>query len=185
MAGVDKMMRSLRKRFPSPPEIKAALADAHHQPDRVVAIVLPAIIEGLLQRMIEVKLENRSPELLNRLFERRGPMSDFEGKIDISLAMGWIKDYQAADLGRIRTVRNAFAHSAVDLSFDTPEIQGIIEGSSLMVGFKRLIAEDVEMAGFVLGSRSAFLSMCHVAAYSVANRHMHAHGTSLIDGLYL
>lgn len=49
-------------------------------------------------------------------------LRDFYAKIQIAYASGIIGKSACSDLNLIRKIRNTFAHSHIDLSFDTPEI---------------------------------------------------------------
>jgi hypothetical protein len=59
------------------------------------------------------------------LFEERGPLSDFASKIQVGYAMGLFGPKTKQDLGLIREIRNAFAHSLALISFDTKEIADV------------------------------------------------------------
>lgn len=177
MSSFDKVMKELRKKFPTPLEVRSALHEARDQPDRVVAIVLPAIIEGMLQRVIEKNLVDTDPSLMNRLFQRRGPLSDFEGKADMALAMGWIDGGQAKEIDYIRNVRNYFAHTSIDLTFETPQIDSLIQKSPLVEAVNRA---EIEGKKVTMDSKTAFVTMCYMAAIRL-NIHYRKHdGESLI-----
>ena len=121
------MLRELSRRFPPSPEAKEILLSLHKQDDRSVAIVAVAMLEAVLERLIIKKLAQLSPDLEGRLFKNRGPISDFDSKVLVAAALGVITDGVRKALDAIRAVRNVFAYSTVNVTFDTPEVANEIK----------------------------------------------------------
>lgn len=180
MSSYDEILKKLRRKFPAPPEVKRALDEADKQPDRIAAIVIPAILEGLLQRLIEGRFPALDATLSNRVFERRGPLADFAGKIDIARAMGWIGQRTCDDLHFVREIRNVFAHSAIELTFDTDEIIKLIDRSPLV---NEVRGSKVMRSTARVSHRGAFITTCYMAAIQLHWHHRDGGGEVLIAGL--
>jgi DNA-binding MltR family transcriptional regulator len=115
-------LRALSRKFPPPRELEDIFFTLEHDAPRAVAIIVGAIIEGMLERIIISRLKDKEPNLIGRLFKNKGPLSDFDSKLLIAQAFGIIERTKAEDLHRIKSVRNTFAHAPQNITFDTPEI---------------------------------------------------------------
>jgi hypothetical protein len=102
----------------------AAIVQAieEEQNERASAIVLGAMVEASLMSALTWGMSIDDPDLHDRIFEGDGPLSDFSGKILMASALRLIGPIARLDLDIIRHVRNAFAHSLINVSFATPEI---------------------------------------------------------------
>ena len=72
----------------------------------------------------------------------------FSAKIKIAHAIGVIGDEAKDDLEKIRTVRNTFAHSILEIDFETPEIQAVCKSIKVPAATKAMapkIDEDWEI----------------------------------------
>jgi hypothetical protein len=125
-------LRKLSRKFPAPPEIAQTLEALSHEPDRSAAIVGAGLLETALERLIIKSLKHSTPRLIGELFENRGPLSDFRSKIIAACAFGVISPNQAQEFHSIRFIRNAFAHSRMNVSFATKEIAKEMD-SSIMI----------------------------------------------------
>jgi DNA-binding MltR family transcriptional regulator len=122
-------LRQLIRKYPPPTELKAIIEGLSNEPDRSAAIIAAAILEGMLERMILHRLAVKDdPGLIGQLFTNRGPLSDLHSKILVARAFGFIGANAAADMNRIKAIRNVFAHAAHAVSFDTPEIDREVRG---------------------------------------------------------
>jgi DNA-binding MltR family transcriptional regulator len=111
-------LRRLSRRHPAPAELEKILNDLMSAPDMSVAIVSAALVEAMLEKLLQSRFVSSDPNLIGRIFNNRGPMSDFDSKILIAHAFGFITDDIAADLHSLQAIRNAFAHAKVQISFD-------------------------------------------------------------------
>ena len=119
--------RSLAALFRSeaadPDELKKSLNERFGSSDRTTCIVFSAGIERELEDLILRHLHIEHEELGNLLFERDGALSTFYGNIRFGRALGlYDKSFQAI-LDTIRRIRNAFAHSAIPITFASDEIK--------------------------------------------------------------
>jgi DNA-binding MltR family transcriptional regulator len=94
------------------------------------ALVFCARLEQTLAAIIQENMPRLSETLKDKLFTEGGPLSDFQPKIDIALAMGVIKPDDGRTLHALRGIRNVFAHS------DDPDIH--FEHESLTKRFDKL-----------------------------------------------
>lgn len=111
-------LRSLTSKVPEPDEADRIMSGLHQESDRTAAIVGSSLVESTLQDLIGSAMSNKAIDLPEKLFENRGPLSDFNSKIIIAQAFGLISDRMASDLQRIRKIRNCFAHARVNVDFE-------------------------------------------------------------------
>jgi DNA-binding MltR family transcriptional regulator len=95
--------------------------------DRDIAITTVTIVEQGLENAIlhEMKLRAEADDIL---FTGQAPIiRDLADKIKLAYLLGVIGPLTMADLGSIRAIRNAFAHSREYLDFDVPELLAVLE----------------------------------------------------------
>ena len=93
-----------------------------------VALALSARLENSLEQILQSAMPNLSNAQKPRLFEGYGPLASFSSKIEITFALGHIKEEEKRYLHAIREIRNKFAHSPDhQLNFDSPEIIELCE----------------------------------------------------------
>jgi len=83
------------------------------------------MVDRGLEAMLLRNFVDLSKRQIEAIFEGTGPLVSFSAKIKIAHAIGIIGDHVKVDLDKIRMVRNTFAHSVLEIDFDTPEIQAI------------------------------------------------------------
>jgi len=91
------------------------------QTDRGVAIVGAAYVDLVLRESITIRLLPE-PDILECLFENRGPLQDFGARIQVGFALGIYQRPAYGDLRTIKDIRNAFAHSAEAMDFEHPDV---------------------------------------------------------------
>ena len=101
--------------------------ESHPSPmgDRSIAIIGSALVEKALEVSILARLGPFvTPEVRKGIFDHNsnGPLADFSARIKMAHAMDIVGKKTTADLNRIRTIRNAFAHTVQLLDFDGPEV---------------------------------------------------------------
>jgi hypothetical protein len=90
---------------------------------RSIALVMAAVLEQALEGALLAKLPGIKAGNEAYLFSVDGaPLRDFDSKIRIAFGLELIGEGARSDLSLIRTVRNTFAHSRLDISFNTPEV---------------------------------------------------------------
>lgn len=120
-------LRELIRKFPPPPELDKILETLETQTDRSIAIVGVAVVEASIEKLIIKKLPVTTPRLIGRLFKNRGPLSDFDSKILMAHALDLFKEGWIELLHSVKSIRNVFAHSQIDVTFDTDEISKEIQ----------------------------------------------------------
>lgn len=101
--------------------------------DLPTALAAAAVVEHGLEYAILANLARDGPTIRDSLFEGRGAvLRDFAAKTAMAFAMGIIGEQTRCDLGAIRRIRNAFAHTRLKVDFDTPEIVAACEQISVL-----------------------------------------------------
>lgn len=127
-----RSLHDLSRHLPSPADIRSTFGALSQDTDRSVAIVAASVAENALERVIRARMVVDRRELSDSLFGHRGPVSDFNGKIQIAEAFGFIAPPIASDLQLIRKIRNAFAHAAADIAFVTPEVAAAMRNFAIL-----------------------------------------------------
>ncbi|AYN96411.1 hypothetical protein EAW52_21855 [Pseudomonas sp. LTJR-52] len=93
--------------------------------DRGAVIVAAALLEDDLSEMLKdiIKRNGVSAKQIKEVFDLSGPLSSFSSKALICYAFGLITKDIFDDLGKIRKLRNKFAHSTDKVDFLSPEIE--------------------------------------------------------------
>jgi DNA-binding MltR family transcriptional regulator len=141
----------------TPPHFAGLMEEIKHTSDRTAAIVLSAWVEQNLEMKIIAALPRRDEETVKKLQERDSALSGFYSKIHLAFALGLIDEETRDNLDVIRRIRNVFAHAAVFVTFQTPEIAKEIEK------LKTTTEASPQMAEFS-AERSRFTSACAVFA---------------------
>jgi hypothetical protein len=119
-------LRALGRRLPTPPEFREILDSLHEQTDLAIAVIGAATLESILEKLIAKSLPSLTPVLEGSIFKNRGPLSDFESKVLIAVALSIIPQGFAEKINCIRKIRNTFAHATVPISFETPAVSNEI-----------------------------------------------------------
>ena len=90
--------------------------------ERSVALMIGALIEDRLRSVIEQRISHLTPDEMADFFSDNGPASDFASRIKIAYALGGIPAWIWDDVNLIREIRNAFAHTRLQLSFADKEL---------------------------------------------------------------
>lgn len=138
----DELRRLMN--IPPPADVKVILDSLDKQSDRAAALVAGGLLDTALERLIRHSLKVKDRELVNQLFQQRGPMGDLHSKIIVATAFGVVKPEVSAELNIIRSVRNVFAHATANLTFETPEISEAIERSALARIFAQAIGAGLK-----------------------------------------
>ncbi len=133
LMGMAKLsLHDLSRRLPSPADLRSTFGSLSQDTDRSVAIVAASVAENALERVIRARMLVSRRDLSDGLFGHRGPVSDFNGKIQIAEAFGFIAPPIAFDLQLIRKIRNAFAHAASNIGFSTPEVAAAMSNFAIL-----------------------------------------------------
>ena len=90
---------------------------------RSIVLVIGAILEQGLATAILVNLPGIEAGNEGYVFmDDAAPLRDFDARIRMAFALGIFGEGMRSDLSLIRSIRNTFAHSRLDINFDTPEV---------------------------------------------------------------
>jgi len=109
-------------------------------------------------------LPRTDADFTNRLFENRGPLSDFNSKILVAEAFGLLTRPLANELHVLRAIRNTFAHAKMSLSFDLEPIVSELRKLKLLtsIGGGKIPGPIKESLAAQLAPQSAFLLVVRV-----------------------
>lgn len=103
--------------------IASVFTETLHVSDRVAAISCAALLDDTLGAAIAARFIKMGKDWEDRIFiDHNAPLGTFASKIVVGYAMGLFGPLTRANLDRIRSIRNDFAHSAAPVSFDAPVI---------------------------------------------------------------
>lgn len=169
-------LRKLTKKFPPPQEVKSIMDALRDESDLSAAIIASALLESALEKFLIGRMREKEPRLLGQLFENRGPLSDFNGKILCAVAFGVLSVPAGEHFQAIRHIRNAFAHSRVPISFETPQVRKEIDGFGAIRAMKEVHAKIGE-----IGGKSAFLLIVTILLIQLDSQHQQAGLGKLYD----
>ena len=143
--------------MPTPPEVEAIMESLRGENDIGVAIVASALMEAALERLLTTKFKTKSKDLLGRVFQNEGPLSNFHGKILVAQAFGVITSPLAEEMHRIRAIRNAFAHAKVAISFSNEIVQREVASLKLITTISNI--QKVKWEPALAGKRAFLLAV--------------------------
>ena len=85
--------------------------------DRTCAIVMGAMLDHSLERLLLLHMKPLSRDQHDRLFFGFGPLGSFSAKIRIAAAFGIIGEKTVRDLETLNDIRNVFGHAAQGITF--------------------------------------------------------------------
>lgn len=95
--------------------------------ERGSAIVTAALMDNALKELLQAKLVP-SPTKKDTLFDGfYSPLGNFSAKIDFAYRIGTIGQNMKSSLHLIRKIRNDFAHSTLNISFESASVQDRIK----------------------------------------------------------
>jgi hypothetical protein len=90
--------------------------------DRVTAIVGLAFLEEDLRNSIEARLRD-DKNIIKEMFNVSGPLGSYKAKADLGFLLKSYDKDAHADLLRMGTIRNRFAHWRQPITFGSPDIK--------------------------------------------------------------
>jgi hypothetical protein len=130
---------------------------------RTLAIVATSYLENVLRKAITAYLHAEIGELgQRRIFEdEQAPLRDFSSRIRMARGLGIIDDAVEKDLNFLRAIRNSFAHSVEEVTFDTKAVVDAFNALNVVGNetYKRIVAVESERP---LGRPEAFAVMASI-----------------------
>lgn len=140
-----KTLNKLSKKTPDEEEIYRLVANLVNEADRVAAIVAASFLERAIKDAIVSRLKRQDEETLGKLFEdsRSGPLATFDAKIRMAYALGIFGPITKHDFDLIRRIRNTFAHSITDVSFDADEVKKAVASlrGDALIGIRKTLTD--------------------------------------------
>jgi hypothetical protein len=143
-------------------EFGSVATEVKDSPDRSACIVVTSMLSRVLENVILARLMIVEKDRILPLFESDGALSTFHGNINFAFALKLINEAVKDDLGVIRRVRNAFAHSILPLTFETEEISLEIRKINYKSYYTLSSSETANFAVFAPHEiRREFMVCCH------------------------
>lgn len=119
----ESALRNLTRKPPDEGSKNAVLNSMiGNDSDRAAALVMTSFVESSLPIGIILVLGINDQANIKKLFLERGILATFEARAQMATLLGIFGPEAQENLKVIRLVRNAFAHSMVDINFTTKEI---------------------------------------------------------------
>lgn len=113
----------LRRRLPSSEEFAAFMANVDIMNARAMVLITTSYVDSTLERLISTEFVTLTESKSNSLFRSHSaPLGSFSSKIALGHVLGMFGDNFADHLNNIRSIRNAFAHSMLEIDFEQTEI---------------------------------------------------------------
>jgi len=117
-----------KRALPSVPGLSADsarfMADLQKETDRGVALVGAAFLDEALEAMLRAFFADDS-NCADSLLGTDRPLGTFSARTRAARCLGLLGPNMHCDLNTIRDIRNYFAHCHRQVSFDSPEVQGL------------------------------------------------------------
>ena len=114
-------LRDLSKEMPNAEELYEIVSSIDATDARACALVLAAMVDGLLEKAIRINFVDLDDAKFNGIFrDVTAPLQSLSAKIILAHALGIIDDQFKSQLDKFRAIRNAFAHAVKLVDFDDP-----------------------------------------------------------------
>ena len=88
-------------------------------------MISAAIIDECLEILLRSQMSKSATKVTDQLFVTQGPLGSMWSKIQMARGLELIPEWMYADLERIRTLRNHFAHRYGEADFESAEVTAI------------------------------------------------------------
>lgn len=121
----EPSLHDLSRQLPSAAQFEKIITEIDQMDGRAAALVLIALIDNLLEYSIRLNFVRLNDIRFKALFRNpTAPLSSLSAKINIGHALGIFSDEMRSQLDRMRSIRNAFAHTILAVTFNEPSIMG-------------------------------------------------------------
>lgn len=158
---------------PTQDDLRDIEIELYDGPDRGAAIVLAAVVERSVEKLLR---KNLREDGASGLYKYGGPMGDFGSKIMMGYAMRLFGLNTRRDLNIIRHLRNQFAHSRKPIEFTTPVVRVCCENLSypdepgVLLSFRMINAvsnERLQQASDRTHPRTRYFTACNEIAQRI------------------
>ncbi len=94
----------------------------HRGSDRSFALVASSMIDELLLQLLRAHFIPQYNNGSDRILGNNSPLGTFSARIDICQRLGLLSSQFCRNLNLVRKIRNEFAHSFEEITFETPQI---------------------------------------------------------------
>lgn len=98
-------------------QANAMLDSWRAESDRGAALVAAAFLDDLIEELVRARMVPLK-KVQERLLGYPGSLANGSARLDLAYALGWIGPEAYSDLSTLRRIRNHFAHSPRNSSFD-------------------------------------------------------------------
>jgi hypothetical protein len=147
-----------RKKAP-PPESSDLVGMAktiEPESDRAAALIIAAWVDDALTGLLKAYLV-QEPKVIKEMFQRMAPLSTFSSRIKAAYLVGLIDKHQYDNLETIRDIRNDFAHSRANLTFQNESIRARC-GNLMIRSLAEASGERTKRGGSPPNPRRAFIA---------------------------
>ena len=105
-------------------DLSGFVEELKRETDRGLPLVAAALIDDRLTETLRAFF-CEVPSVGKLLDDGNAPISTFSSRTEVCYALGLIDEFEYAEIGLIRKVRNEFAHQKHGMSFLSPRVQGL------------------------------------------------------------
>ncbi len=116
-------LRYLTQRRLTPAQTQQIFNRFKDMDDRTCAIILGAMLDHSLERLLLLHMQPLSKTQREQLFSGTAPLSSFSSKIRLASALGIVGPDMTQDFQVLNEIRNAFAHSSHEVTFRNRSIR--------------------------------------------------------------
>jgi hypothetical protein len=120
---VLEALGSYQRRGSIPTDAAAIAELLKAESDRGKVIILPSFVEDALLERVLSKFGTLTNAQRKNLTRAGAPLNSFAAITSVAEAFGLLSDYEIEVLEVLKAMRNACAHSRLEINFDTPALQ--------------------------------------------------------------
>lgn len=163
-------LRQVSRQAPTESETDAVASALVEGPPIVAAVLAQSILDNELERLLRAKMKRTDQPNWDRVTGENGPLGTFYQKALMAHALGFIDDVTLKNVGVVRDIRNAFAHSKLLLDFEHDAVRREIEKVAVIPGRSRRSKWLRDVANLTGGARHAFLTLWDNLAAELAHQ---------------
>ena len=166
--GRTQALKSLKQLSQSPIHMSDANTwgkVVHDESDRGAIILISGMIEEFLVSRINRKLIKLNSKETKEIYGADAPLGTFSAKIRMAYAMGLITRQVRNMIDVLRSIRNACAHTGIEISFSQKEMRDAIR-----VYISCIDQIDVTKLDFDLHSKAAVIYLTMATQFILRNR---------------
>jgi DNA-binding MltR family transcriptional regulator len=144
------------------------------EPHPITTAILGAVmVEHQLDRLLRARFHKQDDDTWQTLVSEQGPLRSFSSKIIAGYAFSTFDERLKDDLGVIRVIRNAFAHSRKLIDFHDPLILKELRSAH---NLPKVLARAITGATTMNAARAAYITLC----FRVSGKLLQRRGRSIL-----